>query len=153
ADDLLYGYVVSSAITRGKIKSLNTDTAQALDGVVKIFTHENRPKLAWFDIKYADMDAPPGSVFKPLDSAEIRYNGQPVALVVANDFETARYAATLLEIEYEEEAFETGLRQNLDKARKPKTGLATALKPPPPKPTGDFEKAFSDSSFKIDSEY
>ena len=153
ADDLLYGYVVSSAITRGKIKSVNTDTVQALDGVVKIFTHENRPTLAWFDIKYADMDAPPGSVFKPLDSAEIRYNGQPVALVVANDFETARYAATLLEIEYEEEAFETGLRQNLDKARKPKTGLATALKPPPPKPTGDFEKAFSDSSFKIDSEY
>jgi xanthine dehydrogenase YagR molybdenum-binding subunit len=151
--DLLHGYVVSSSITKGRIISINTDAAKALPGVIKIFTHENRPRLAWFDLQYADMDAPPGTVFKPLDSAEIKYNGQPIALVVANDFETARYAATLLEVAYEEAPFETCLDDNLDKARDPKTGLATMLKPPPPKPTGDFETAFEQSPFKVSEEY
>ncbi|WP_339880860.1 xanthine dehydrogenase family protein molybdopterin-binding subunit [uncultured Algoriphagus sp.] len=153
AENLLYGYVINSSITKGKITSVDTSAAKALDGVEEIFTHENRPKLAWFDIKYADMDAPPGSVFKPLDSAEIKYNGQPIALVVAQDFETARYAATLVKFEYEEEVFETCLETNLENARKPKKGLATALKPPPPSPTGNFEQAYSESPFKVASKY
>lgn len=153
ADSLLYGYVVNSPVTKGRIKSINTDIAKSLDGVVEVYTHENRPGLAWFDMKYADMDVPPGTVFKPLDSAEVKYNGQPIALVVANDFETARYAATLVRIEFEEEPFQTCLQDNLEKARKPKIGLATALKPPPPKPTGDFVQAFDKAPFKVSSTY
>lgn len=151
--DLLYGYVVNSAITKGKIKSIDTTAASALDGVVEILTHENRPKLAWFDLQYTDMDAPPGTVFKPLYDAEIKYNGQPVALVVATDFETARYAATLVRFHYEEEPHETCVDNNLHKARDPKKGFATALKPPPPKPTGDFEEAFASAPFKAEAEY
>ena len=153
AENLLYGYVVNSPITKGRIKNVKTDRAKSIDGVVEIFSHENRPRLAWFDMKYADMDAPPGTVFKPLDNSEVKFNGQPIALVVAKDFETARYAATLVKFEFEEESFETCLEENLEKARKPKIGLATALKPPPPKPTGDFEKAFGEAKFKVSSDY
>lgn len=151
--DLLYGYVVASTITKGKILSINTNAAKALDGVVEVLTHENRPSLACFDLQYADMDAPPGIVFKPFHNNEIKFNGQPIALVVANDFETARYASTLILIEYEEEAFETCLDNSLDKARDPKKGLATVLKPPPPKPTGNFEEAFNKSPIKVENEY
>lgn len=109
AEDLLYGYAINSTITKGKIKSVDTTAPKALDGVVEIFTHENRPKLALFDIEYADIDAPPGTVFKPLKDAEIMYNGQLIALVVAKDFETARFASTLVKFEYEEAPFETCL--------------------------------------------
>lgn len=151
--DLLYGYAVNSTITKGKILKIHTNAARLLDGVVEIFTHENRPKLAWFDMQYADMDAPPGTVFKPLKDAEIKYNGQPIALVVAKDFETARYAATLIKFDYEESPFITKLDNNLDKSRKPKIGLASAIKPPPPKPTGNFEKAYKKSPVKVSSEY
>ncbi len=150
---LLYGYVINSTITKGKIKSIDTSAAEALGGVIKIFTHENRPKLAWFDIQYADMDAPPGHVFKPLHDAEIKYNGQPIALVVAKDFETARYASTLVKFEYEEAPFETCIDNNLDKGRKPKQGIASLLKPPPPKPTGDFEKVYNNAPVKISLEF
>ncbi|RYD91195.1 MAG: xanthine dehydrogenase family protein molybdopterin-binding subunit, partial [Sphingobacteriales bacterium] len=104
-------------------------------------------------IQYTDMDAPPGTVFKPLHDNEIRFNGQPVALVVASDFETARYAATLVQLTYEEEKHETFLTHHLDQARDPKKGLATLLKPPPPKPTGDFEQAYSQAHAKVDSQY
>jgi len=150
---LLYGYVINSTITKGKIIRFNTDAIKALPGVIEVFTHENRPLLAWFDMQYADMDAPPGSPFRPLHDSEICSNGQPIGLVVAETFELARYAATLAEIEYEEEAFTTDLQKNLSDARTPKVGMATMLKPPPPKPKGDFEEAFANSFAKVSSEY
>lgn len=154
AEDLLYGYVVNSTITKGKIKTVDTSEAKKLPGVVEIFTHENKPSTAWFDFKYADMDAPPGTVFKPLKDNEIRYNGQPIGLVIAETFEMARYAAKKIKFVYEEDAkFETDLKTNLEKARDPKKGLASMLKPPPPKPTGDFEKEYEKSHIKIDSQF
>ena len=142
APDLLYGYVVNSTITKGRITIIDTDDAKSFEGVIEIFTHENRPSTAWFDFQYADMDAPPGTVFKPLKDNEIKYNGQPIALVVAETFEMARYAATKIKIAYKEEEFETDLLSNIDKARDPKKGLASMLKPPPPKPNGNFEEAY-----------
>ena len=151
--ELLYGYVINSTITKGKIIRFNTDAIKALPGVIEVFTHENRPSLAWFDMQYADMDAPPGSPFRPLHDAKVSSNGQPIGLVVAETFELARYAATLAEIEYEEEAFTTDLQKNLSEARTPKVGMATMLKPPPPKPKGDFEEAFANSFAKVSSEY
>ncbi|WP_294274426.1 xanthine dehydrogenase family protein molybdopterin-binding subunit [uncultured Chryseobacterium sp.] len=151
APELLYGYVVNSTVTKGKIKSIHTSEVEKMDGVIKVFTHDNRPSTAWFDFQYADMDAPPGTVFKPLKDNIIRYNGQPIALVVAETFEMARYAATKLGIEYEEETFETDLEANLEKSKDPKKGMASLLKPPPPPPTGDFDKAYEDSFVKTDS--
>lgn len=150
---LLYSYVVNSTITRGKILKIHTEAATALQGVIKIFTHENRPSLAWFDMQYSDMDAPPGSPFRPLHNAEVKYNGQPIALVVAETFELARYAASLITVDYQSESFDTNLEANEDKARDPKGGLASMLKPPPPKPTGDFDKAFESSPFKAGGEF
>src|SRR5690606_38507849 len=98
-------------------------------------------------------DAPPGSPFRPLYNEEIKFNGQPIALVVAETFEQARYAAHLVEVFYEEEAFETNLHDNLHKARSPQAGLASLLKPLPPKPKGDFEKAYNEAPLKVSSEF
>lgn len=150
---LLYGYVVNSTITKGKITSIDTTAAKALPGVVEVFTHKNRPSLAWFDIQYADMDAPPGSPFKPLHDAGIKYNGQPIALVVAETFELARYAASIITVEYAAETFSASLPDHLAAARAPKLGMATMLKPLPPKPKGDFEKAFAQSVAQASAEY
>jgi len=153
APDLLYGYIVNSTITKGKIKSIDTETVKKMEGVIEVFTHENKPSTAWFDFQYADMDAPPGIVFKPLKDNEIKYNGQPIALVVAETFEMARYAAAKINIVYEEENFETDLKTNLKKARDPKKGMASLLKPPPPKPNGDFQKEYDHSFVKTDSHF
>ncbi|TDQ08645.1 xanthine dehydrogenase family protein molybdopterin-binding subunit [Pedobacter metabolipauper] len=151
--DLLYGYVINSTITKGKIISINTEKAEAIPGVVKVFHHKNRPSLAWFSMQYADMDAPPGSPFQPLADHKIKYNGQPIALLVAESFELARYAATLVEITYEQEDFKTDLIANITEARAPKGGLATFLKPPPPKPVGNFEKAYENSPFQASGKF
>ena len=149
---LLYGYVVNSTITKGKILHIDTNAAKEIEGVIEVFTHENRPSLAWFDMQYTDMDAPPGSPFRPLQNAEIKYNGQPIALVVAQTFELARYAASIMKVSYEEQSYVTDLNQNKHKARDPKMGVATLLKPLPPKPKGDFEKEFAASAAQVSTE-
>jgi len=146
--DLLYGYIVNSTITKGKILKIDIDAVLALPGVVHVLTHENRPSTAWLDFKYADMDAPQGSPFRPLHDDEIKYNGQPIALVIAESFEMARYAASLLDIQYEEEKFVTNLEQSLGQARKPKMGIQNFLKPPPPKPKGNVKDAYDVAAAK-----
>src|SRR5205809_5984516 len=101
APDLAYGVVVSSAVAKGKIARIDAAKALALPGVLAVFTHENAPRLARSDRNYQDEVAPPGSPFRPLYDSQIRYSGQPVALVVAESYELARYAATLVRVEYE----------------------------------------------------
>ena len=64
--DLLYGYIVSSHVAKGKIVKFDLEKALALPGVIQIFTHENRPRTAWFSSSYQDEVAPPGSPFRPL---------------------------------------------------------------------------------------
>lgn len=150
---LAYGYVVSSAIAKGKITGIDASDALQLDGVLQVFTHENRPKLAWFDMNYKDQDAPPGSPFRPFHNETIKYSGQPVALVVAETFELARYAASLVHITYEAEVHETDLEAHLDEARKPASGVISLLKPSPPKPWGDFEEAFEAAPVKTSGRY
>ncbi|MCK8493832.1 xanthine dehydrogenase family protein molybdopterin-binding subunit [Spirosoma sp. RP8] len=151
--ELTYGYVISSAIAKGKITSIDDSEALKLDGVLKVFTHENRPHTAWFDISYKDQDAPPGSPFRPLEDATIKYSGQPIALVVAETFELARYAAGLIQVQYETEEHNTDLEAHLSKAHKPSVGVASLLKPPPPKPRGDFDGAYSSSDAKVAESY
>jgi len=64
--NLTYGVVVSSAIAKGNITNIETSAALAVKGVLQVFTHKNRPNLAWFDRSYKDEVSVPGSPFRPL---------------------------------------------------------------------------------------
>lgn len=151
--DLLYGYIVNSSVTKGKITALDETAVRGIPGVVDVLSHNNRPSLPWFDVMYSDMDAPPGSPFKPFYDNEIKYDRQPIALVVADSFETARYAAGQLKVTYETEDFDVDLRKNLDDARDPSKGLATLIKPLPPSPKGDFAKAYGEAAATYDGDF
>ncbi|WP_077924269.1 xanthine dehydrogenase family protein molybdopterin-binding subunit [Spirosoma sp. 209] len=151
--DLTYGVVVSSTITKGTITRIDTSKALALDGVLEVFTHKNRPKTAWFDMSYKDQDSPPGSPFRPLHNDQVKYNGQPIALVVADTFEVARYAATLVEVDYDAEPCETDLLKHLHEARDPESGVANLLKPLPPKPRGDSAAAYANAPVSMSARY
>ena len=75
---------------------------------------------------------------------------QPVALVVADTFELARYAASLLRIEYEVAAFATNLESVRHEGFTPKANESYA---PPPKPYGQPEKAFAAAAYRHRGEY
>ena len=151
AADLLHGAVVSSAIARGTIKGIDTKAAEAVPGVVKVYTHRNRPRTAWLDSSYRDEVAPPGHPFRALKSDTILFSGQPVALVVARDFETATYAASLVEVSYDAQAPKTDLDRQRDESYVPpkkRSGIE-----PPPKPRGDADGAFAGAPVRVQQEY
>lgn len=56
------------------------------------------------DSAYKDETAPKGSPFRPLYDDRIMFSGQPIALVVAEEPEIARFAASLVHAEYDEPA-------------------------------------------------
>src|SRR5712672_2527759 len=78
-----------------------TGAAKAVSGVLTVLTHDNRPPMPDNDQAYKDEVAPSGSPFRPLYDDKILFSGQPVALVVAEEFEIARFAASLIRVEYE----------------------------------------------------
>lgn len=148
--DLWYGYLVDSSITKGKITKIDVAPVLALPGVKQVFTHENVPALAWLDRSYQDEIAPGGSPFRPLHAPEILFNMQPVALVVADTFELARYAASILRIEYEVAEFTTDLASVRHEGFAPKANESYT---PPPKPSGHPEQAFAAAVHQHSGDY
>src|SRR5262249_35036957 len=92
-DGLVHGFVVAATIPRGGIFGLYPDDALKVKGVLAFLTHAHRPPLANKDEAWKDEVAPDdGSPFRPLYDDRIKFNGQPIALVLAEDWETAKFA-------------------------------------------------------------
>ena len=150
APDLAYGVVVGGTVARGRIKAIDGDAARGVPGVIDVITHENRPKMRGNDLAYKDMTAPGGSPFRPLFSSRVFWSGQPVALVVAETFEAARHAASLVRVTYDIEGHDTNLLATLNRAYTPRPMKAGFT---PPGSKGDAEQAFAAAPVKIESEY
>ncbi|WGD49609.1 xanthine dehydrogenase family protein molybdopterin-binding subunit [Bradyrhizobium sp. CB1650] len=146
ADGLLHGFVVAATIPRGRIVRLDTSEALKVKGVLDVLTHAHRPPLADKDEAWKDEVAPEeGSPFRPLYDDSIKFNGQPIALVVAEDWETAKFAATLVHVEYQEEpTFATDLEAESSKATDVKQ---------PPKPRGDAAGALAKAAVRHEADY
>ncbi len=116
-EGLLHAVYVPATIARGRVIRLDTGAAKAHPGVVEVFTPENRPALA------GDPDAKPflfAFRTEVLQSAEIRYANQPIALVVAETVEAATEAARLVVPHYE--ALPPRLGLDGDAPYKPESG-------------------------------
>jgi xanthine dehydrogenase YagR molybdenum-binding subunit len=137
--NLAYGYLTLSEIAKGTITSIDTSEAERAPGVLQIFTHLNAPKL---------FPALPGGLdnkeFRPLMSPKIVFNGQPIAVAVANTFEQARYASQLIKVTYRQEKPVTDLRTAIDSAKE-----TNAQKSPPPR----GRLAYATAPFKVEQEY
>ncbi|MDP4005281.1 xanthine dehydrogenase family protein molybdopterin-binding subunit [Methylobacterium sp. NEAU K] len=151
AADLVHGYVVGSTIARGTITGIDCAAAEAVPGVLKVLTHANRPDVSGKADSYRDMVGPPGTPLRPLYDANILFSGQPVALVLAEDFETARYAASLVKVTYAAETPETDIDALVPTAYDPPT-KRDGIKPPP-EPWGDADAAFGKAPIRVERQY
>src|SRR5882672_2274638 len=144
-DNVAHGYVVVSTIPKGRIKRIDTRDALRVDGVIDVLTHENRPPMAGTDKAWKDDVAPEeGSPFRPLYDDKIMFSGQPVALVLAEEWEIARFAASLVRVEYEKEAYVTDLLAQRDRA---------FVIEKPEKPRGNAERAYAAADVRHEAEY
>ena len=154
APDLAHGSVVTSTIAKGRIVGIDTSEALRVDGVIDVLTHENRPRMADTDHAYKDDVAPEGSPFRPLYDDRILFSGQPIALVVAEEAEIARFAASLVLVKYDEEAHVTDVYRQRDEAIALEAPANPADNPfAPPKPRGAAEKAFAAAEVRHQGEY
>jgi xanthine dehydrogenase YagR molybdenum-binding subunit len=145
APDLCYGFVIESTIPKGRIARIDAGEALRVEGVIDVLTHKNRPHMAGTDKAWKDDVAPnEGAPFRPLYDSKIMFGGQPIALVLAEEWEIARYAASLIRIEYEEQAFVTDLYNQRDQA------FAVAK---PDKSHGDAGRAFIAAEVRHEAEY
>jgi xanthine dehydrogenase YagR molybdenum-binding subunit len=154
AAGLVHASVVASTIAKGRIARIDGGEALSVEGVIDVLTHQNRPHMASDDNAYKDDVAPEGSPYRPLYDDRIWFSGQPVALVVAEEPETARFAASLVRVEYDQEAHVTDLHRQREAAVPLDPAASPAGNPfAPPKPRGAAEQAFAAAAVRHRGEY
>ena len=147
--NLAYGFIVLGSVAKGTIKSIDTKEAEGAPGVIRVFTHLNAPKLG---PKANTEYAPPENSrqqdksFRALQSDRILFNMQPIALVVAETYEQARYAARLVKAAYNAEKHMTDTEVVRESARVPSQG-------PKPATRGNPEAAMKTAPVKVEAEY
>ncbi|KAE9638753.1 aldehyde oxidoreductase molybdenum-binding subunit PaoC [Pseudomonas sp. PB106] len=131
-----YGFMVGSAIAKGRINNIDLDDAKAAPGVLAIVTAANAGKLGKGKYNAAPLLAGP----------EIQHYHQAVALVVAETFEQARAAAQMVKVDYVTAEGKFDLASVRDQGVEPKDEL-------PDVKHGDFAKAFAAAPVQFDQTY
>lgn len=146
---LCHGALVYSGIARGRIVSIDTSAAQAAPGVLRVLTHENMPRLAAPPLMMADPKGGAASKLAVMQDAQIHWNGQPVAMVVAETQEQADHACTLIETRYAGEPAEVSFAGARPKAHAPENVLGE----PSTVKISDAERALAEAAFSVDRQY
>jgi xanthine dehydrogenase YagR molybdenum-binding subunit len=138
-----WAYAVTSTIAKGRITGFDLETARAVPGVLDILTHENVGNALKGEPKGPDG----GPTTTTMQGPQVWHDGQIIALVVADSFESAREAAYKVRVSYAEE--------------KPSASFEDAGVQPEPSSTmggdnpkvGDADGAFASAEVKVDARY
>jgi xanthine dehydrogenase YagR molybdenum-binding subunit len=147
---LAYAALVCSTIARGRVTAIEAADAAAVPGFVALITHESMPRLA---------NPRPGmqaggegfalSDLPILQDDDVRWDGQPVAVVVADTLEDAERAASLVHVEYEAAAAAVSFA-----AEKPNAMVPDSVLGEPPELTiGDPDAALASAATSVDRTY
>jgi len=144
---LTYAVLVHSTIAKGTIKSMDTKKAERAPGVLAVISHFNSPKIPGYQT--GQNPAKPPTTGQPLRvfyDETVYFRGQPVAMVVADTFERAMHAATLVKTQYNKEQHQTDLIKNTNKAVSPKNTARANYQ------RGEAD-AYKSAPVKIEQEY
>ncbi|MDC7288371.1 xanthine dehydrogenase molybdenum-binding subunit XdhA [Blautia schinkii] len=120
-DKCLVAKVYHARIGNGIVKSIDTSEAEALDGVVKVVTFKDVPNHCYptpghpWSVELAHQDVADRNIL----TGRIRYYGDDIAAVVAEDEVTAARALRLIKVEYEEYPVEIHPRKSMWGSRPP----------------------------------
>ncbi|TMJ72943.1 MAG: xanthine dehydrogenase family protein molybdopterin-binding subunit [Alphaproteobacteria bacterium] len=149
-DNLAHAVLVQSTIASGEVIGFNLADAQAVPGVLTIMTPHNAPRLPQAESGQSETAGP--LVAKPLlQDRLVYYNGQHIALAVADTLERAQQAAALVRVQYREAEAQIRMQDALGSAYPPKNFRNGAR--PPDSRRGDPEAALASAPVKIDATY
>jgi xanthine dehydrogenase YagR molybdenum-binding subunit len=112
----VYAYVVQSTIPAGTLTAIDQTAAARAPGVLAVMTPFNAQKLP-----VPNPQPPVRRHVTVLQEPDIFYNGQPIAVVVANSMPEAMHAATLLKITYKAAPAKLNFKARLAEARPPRS--------------------------------
>lgn len=142
--NLAYGYGVFSTVASGKVSQLSVDEARNMPGVIGIFHHGHFPTLYHTPSSLAQGNKVEETRL-PFEDERVYYEGQFVALVVADTFENARAAARRVKVTYATDKAVANLEQGLE-ANGTQAGSGNHER-------GDAASAFDSAATTIDVTY
>ncbi|WP_342595444.1 xanthine dehydrogenase family protein molybdopterin-binding subunit [Salinicola lusitanus] len=142
--NLAYGYGVFSTIASGKVSQLSVDEARKMPGVIDIFHHSHFPSLYRTPSSFAQGNKVEETRL-PFEDERVYYDGQFVALVVADTFENARAAARRVKVTYAADKAVANLDQGVE-ANGTQAGSGNHDR-------GDAASAFDGAATTIDATY
>ena len=141
---LAYAYMVQSTIPNGTIISIDQKAAERAPGVIAVLTPFNAPKLP-----VGKPEPPAKRSLTVLQDTDVDYNGQPIAVVVAESLNEATQAASLLSIKYASKPAALDFSGRLDQAHPPRT----RSKDPNTNKRGDVNQALAGAQVKLEQTY
>ena len=148
-DGLTYAALAYSTIPKGRIVSIDTVAAETAPGVVLVMTHQNMPRLNPPPLFLTAAMAASGDSLPVMQDDRIYWNGQPVALVLAETQEQADHAVSLIAATYAAEPATTSLAAGKANGTAPGTFMGERLK----LEIGDAEAALASAAVKVDVSY
>ena len=145
-DGLAHGWLVLSAVARGRVRAVEDSPVLAMPGVLAVLHHENAPRV---DIDYVGMLGRPNPVVGLFQHDRVPFVGWPVALVVAETSEQAREAAEALVVRYDEEPHDVVFDASRSDAYTPQNSPMTEHETA----KGDVEAGLGAATVVVDEEY
>jgi xanthine dehydrogenase YagR molybdenum-binding subunit len=146
---MAYAALAFSTIAKGRIAVIDTTVAEASTGVVGVMTYRSAPRLKPPPVFMSAAKAAGGDNLPVMQDDRIRWNGEPIAVVLAETQEQADHAASLIRVRYAAEDALTNFGEA--KARGTRPGLFMGS--PLHNEIGDAEKALAAAPVKVDGTY
>ena len=146
---LTYAAVLCSTVARGRIATLDIGAAQAAPGVVLVMTHRNAPPMQPMPLFMSEPKATGGDNLSVFQDDQIHWNGQAIAVVLAETQEQADHATSLIQVTYETAPSVTSLSEAKARGTTPGSFQGQPLK----LEIGDAEAALAAAPHSIDSTY
>lgn len=152
-DKPAHAVLVTSTIAKGIITKIDSQKASSAKGVLAVISHINTPVIPGYPApKQPAERAPVGTSFRLFYDHFIYFDGQPVALVVAETLEQANHAASLIRVEYRKETHATDFEANAISAVVPQSVQRSQNSPFTDYERGD-PHAIERAEVKIESTY
>jgi xanthine dehydrogenase YagR molybdenum-binding subunit len=148
-EGLVYAALAYSTIPKGRIATLDTSAAEAAGGVVLVMTHRNAPPLKPAPLFGSASKAAGGDDLPIMQDDLIHWNGQPIAIILAETQEQADHAKSLIRATYEAETATTDFAAAKAAGLKPGYFQGQPLK----KEIGNAEAALAAAPRKVDIVY
>jgi len=146
---MVYAALMFSTVAKGRIATLDTAQAEAAPGVVLVMTHRNAPRMESMPVFLSAEKAGGGDNLPIMQDDRIHWNGQPIAVVLAETQEQADHAVALIRASYEQDAATTSFATAKRKGTEPGLFMGQPLKTE----KGSAEPAFKASAAKVEATY